>query len=431
MAPGQKFLGFFMDYINDQFCQTTITIPVKVVEKVYHQVAVSHQKKISAYGFHKHEVPLEYVKANFQPYLNEVVTEFLFKYFVISFLYKQIRINRISIAGEPRLTKISIEQNTDAQYCFEFAISEPINLQNWKKLPFKAPKRKQYRDIDRQAQTFIEEENTKQNKYNDNGIQIGDWVAFNITLLDDNNQKLFEEKEHLWLKIGDEESDLPCQEIFVGAQKGDSFYTKSSCLQEYFNSQMGIEYSFEVEITDILSQSYFSFEYLKKHFNIKTQKEIIQKIVEVYSFRNDISQRKSTIEEATNILINNHKFNVPHFLILRQQKNIIDTLHDNPDYYVYRMEKDFNLQIEKLAKKQIKEEILIDQICRDEKLKIQNDEIKQYLNFLSRPRTKDFVYFQAPNTKIHGQEFPISQEILVQTCLREKTLNHVIFNLMQ
>ena len=42
---------------------------------------------------------------------------------------------------------------------------------------------------------------------------------------------------------------------------------------------------------------------------------------------------------------------------------------------------------------------------------------------------KDFIYFDPFVTKIQGQEIPISAATLKQACLREKTLNHIIYHL--
>ena len=426
MASNNNSLGFFLDYVGNNHCQVTITVPVKNVDKIYKEIAFLHREKINTYGFHQGEIPIEYVEQNFRPYLTELVTEFLFKYFVLSFLYKQIRIKKIPIAGEPRISNINIEPHSEAEFYFEFSLAKTIHLQEWKKHPFKAPKRKNYRDIDRQAAIFVSEEKEKEKQNRIEKLKQGDWVAFDAAVLDRNNQPIFDTKESLWLKLGDEEADFPCQEIFTGKSIGEKFFTKSSCLQEYFNSQMGVEYNFLVEITDILQQSFFSFESFKNHFKLKTNKDIVKKLVEIYSFRNDLSQRRAIIEETIKHLLLNYKFTIPHFLIVRQQKVLLDLLHDNPDYQVYRMEKTFNTTIEKLAKKQVKETILIDQIAHNEDFDITNQEVKHYLNFFNRPRTKDFVYFEMPNTKIQGQESPLSQELLMQSSLREKTLNHVI-----
>ena len=104
-------------------------------------------------------------------------------------------------------------------------------------------------------------------------------------------------------------------------------------------------------------------------------------------------------------------------------------MQTNPDYQVYRMQKDFKKRVKQLAEKQAKELMILDQIGYLENIAITNQDAKQYLNLIQRPRTKEFIYLAPPNTRLRGQEAPISSEELKQACLREKTLNHIIYHL--
>ena len=155
----------------------------------------------------------------------------------------------------------------------------------------------------------------------------------------------------------------------------------------------------------------------------------MQRLVEVFSFRNDLSQRQLMIEESLKLLLTRHHFDVPKYLVLRQEKQVLDAVRDNPDYQVYRTQPDFRDYVWQLAEKQIKETILLDQLSHKENVHVKHDDIKQYLNLTNRARMKDFIYFEHPETKIAGREMPISSELLKQSCLREKTLNYIIHHL--
>ena len=65
----------------------------------------------------------------------------------------------------------------------------------------------------------------------------------------------------------------------------------------------------------------------------------------------------------------------------------------------------------------------------NENINIDHHDIKHYLNLTNRPRTKEFIYFDPLITKLRGQEAPIAAEELKQICIREKTLNHMIYHL--
>jgi FKBP-type peptidyl-prolyl cis-trans isomerase (trigger factor) len=82
-----------------------------------------------------------------------------------------------------------------------------------------------------------------------------------------------------------------------------------------------------------------------------------------------------------------------------------------------------------IAYKEISQALIIDQLAMRENLSVDHDDIKQYLNLLKRPRTKEFVYFTPPPTRINGKETPMPAEELKQYCLREKALNHIIYHL--
>ena len=144
-----------------------------------------------------------------------------------------------------------------------------------------------------------------------------------------------------------------------------------------------------------------------------------KKLIEVFSYRNNLSQRRATAEEILHLMLMKHKFDVPNHLTLRQEKVVLDAVQNNPDYYVYRMQKDFKHYVKKLAEKQAKEMILLDHVAFNDNVTATREDVKSYLNLSNRPRMKEFIYFDVPITKIGGREMPISEFMLKQVCLAE------------
>lgn len=426
----QTSLDFSLTQDGDHFVYATITVPSAFVKRLHNLASEEHRFTAATPGFSKGSTPLSYIAETFQPHLLDHLKEFFFKYFVINWLYKHLKKHKIHVAGEPVLTNILLTANAPASYSFSITLAQPIPLQGWKRLLFKPPKRKNYKDLDRQVTSFLKEEEEAQKKTDASTIHVGDWVLFSISLHDHTKKDIFENyHEELWLKIGEEEADSPFQQLFIGKKIGDVFETQEESIQNYFSTHFETHYVFVIKILDHLTCGFFSVDHFKKHFRIKTQKELHQKCIEVFSYRNDISQRRSTAEETLRLLLSKHPFTVPHHLILRQEKTILDAIHDNPDYQVYRMQPDFRYKLRQLAEKQVKEHILIHQLAYHENIDISNDDIKAYLNLVTRPRTTEFIYFEPPQTKFFGQELPISATLLAQCCLREKTLNHAIYYL--
>ena len=51
-----------------------------------------------------------------------------------------------------------------------------------------------------------------------------------------------------------------------------------------------------------------------------------RKLIEVFSYRNDISQRHAMVEEALKVLLSKHKFTIPNYIILRYQEILLENI---------------------------------------------------------------------------------------------------------
>ncbi len=419
-----------LEYEHPRFCYATVVVPSQYINTLYHLAAQAQQNNVEAPGFPKGKVPISYIEKNFTSTLIDHIKEFLFRYVVLNYLYREIQKHKMLVVGEPRLQTIALKIDEDARFSFELTLFTDAIIQEWKYYPFKAPKRKKYKDLDRQVETFVKEEKELLKKYESAPIHVGDWVNFTLCLVNEAGIPLLGDcTETLWLKIGDEEADVAMQELFVNKKIGDVFITNNKGLQDYFSNTIATNYFFRIAILDTVPQLYFCLESFKKYFKLKTNKELSHKLIEVFSYRNDLSQRRSMAEESLKLLLTKHRFTIPNHLVLRQTKYILDALQDNPDYQVYRVQKDFKERVRELAEKQIKEMILLGQLAIQDNMQASQHDIKSYLTLTQRPRTKEFVYFDVPSSKVNGQERPISHEALKLSCLREKALNHIIYHL--
>ena len=417
--------------VSPHFINATITIPRLYVEKLYNQISFLQQSSTQVKGFTKGATPLGYIECNFQPHILDHLKEFFFKYFVIDWLYQEVEREGKCLASEPRLIEIVLLPNQPAFYHFSLSLVPDISLQGWKRLPFKASKRKNYKDLDRQVKKFLKVEEDAQKTSTDT-IQPGDWILFSVQILTDNQTSLFNDYEvFLWLKIGNEESDIQTQQLFGGKKIKDTFVTQHLLLQEYFSHSVETEYLFKVKIYDIVPFAFFDNEKFKKHFKIKNSTEIHHKLIEVFSYRNDISQRRAIVEESLKLLLSKFPFEIPNHLILRKQKDILDSIQNNPDYPIYKTQRDFQEKIKKLAIKQVKERMLISRLALQEKITTSFDDVHCYLNLTKRARIREFVYFKVPETQVLGQETPLSAIVMSRHCLQEKTLNYTIYNLIK
>jgi FKBP-type peptidyl-prolyl cis-trans isomerase (trigger factor) len=422
-------LQFSYSCPTENFCSASITIPAALVEQLYHEVSLNQQQISHTKGFSTGSAPIEYIQHHFKKNILEHLKEFLFKYCVINVLYKEIRNNQIVVAGEPRLVNIVLEPGQDGQFFFEFTRCQDLAIHEWKYFPFKAPKRKKYKDLDKQVELFIKTEQTNLEKLSHHTLAAGDWVNFDISIVSEQNKTLADLKQNFWIRLSNERIESPIQELFFGKQRGDFFETNNRGFQDFFSNQLASLYTFRVDIIDVVPYAHFCLDHFKNHFKIKTNKDVHRKMIEVFSYRNDISQRRSMVEKSLELLLSKHQFEVPRHLALRQQKAILEKVKLNPDYNVYRKEKNFQFQIQRLAEKQAREFLFADRFAYHENIDVTHDDVKSYLNLTNRARTKEFIYFQAPSATLYGQEAPIPTEEIKRICLREKAINHAIYHL--
>jgi len=408
----------------------TVTIEKPYIESIYQEALLNQKKHVQVPGFSRGSTPLTYLEKTYKIPVLEHLKEFFFSSCVSNFLSYQLSHNKIVTIGKPRLIDLALEPQTGASFKFQLTKASLQIIHDWDRLPFKAPGRKNYRDLDKQVEVFLAEEEQNKQHLSSADIQIDDWICFTIQPINAQHQPLLGDYgDMLWLKIGDEEADEEVRELFLHKKLGDTFITQAHFLQEHTSKSFDSQYNFIVAIIEHCSHKNFCIESFKKHFKLKTAKELHLKLIEVFSFRHDLSQRRETVEAVLKTLLRSNPVAIPQELIYEQREQLLKVIHLNPDYYVYKTQPDFNEKIFLLAEKQLKEYALIDALAYKENISVTRDDIISYLNLMKRPRIKEFVYFDLPSTNIDGQEQLISHETLRQHCLREKTLNYALHKL--
>lgn len=408
-----------------------VTIPADITQTFLNLATEKHRDNIRSSGFKKGLAPLSYIQEHYKAPIINHLKDLGLRFFGINTLIQHIRLKKIVLAGDPELRDVEIDSKGNVTYVFEVYVPKEIYIQSWKYLPFKPIARKKYRDIDKQVASFIQEEEIIKQKYNpEKGIQIGDWVLFKTWIIDRENTPIFHENtEPVWLKIGDEEPDIEFQNIFVGKKIGDTLSTRDSGIQRYFCENSYADYTFIIKIEDIVPNQYFSFDMFKQYFKIKNNKDLINKITEVFSFNNDISQRKIIAYEALGLIIRKNQIILPDQAVTTKRQQILYDLQSKSDFMVYKMDADFESNITNMAIRQLLDNVIVESIGYQDNISISHNDIKTILQCTQRPRLKDFLYFPFLKTQIQGQEFPVEYENLYHYTLKEKSVNHIIHHL--
>ncbi|HBL98787.1 TPA: hypothetical protein DDZ86_04050 [Candidatus Dependentiae bacterium] len=409
-------------------CLARVVVKKQLVQALYKQALDRHRFYVQARGFARGKTPVSYLERTCRSNLIEHMKEFLLNHCVINTLCQELYQQHTVIAGDPQLTSIAITPESDAE--FNFSCSRlPLTLKtHWRDLSLKAPARRNYKDLDRQVELFIQEE-TARGKGVDkkNGISMSDWVLFSVSLIDhEMRTPLSSYKDKLWMKIGKEEIDRDAQLSFLNKKEQDLFITDSTLLQNYFSKQLDTDYLFALEILAIVPHATSTLEHFKHHFGLSSNLEVRRMLIEIFSHRHDISLRRETVEATLKQLVKQITSPIPSELIRQQEALLLREIQRSSDYPVYRLQKDFRSKISTLAAKQLHETLIIDHIAHEEGISVSQDDVNAYIALLQRPRTKEFIYFDLPIAQMNGQEQPLPAGIIQQACLREKTLNKLI-----
>lgn len=381
-------------------------------------------------GFAEDDVPDEYIIDNFRGEIDERIKGYVFRHLVIDFLMTELSQRQIMFANYPRLIGTEMFAGPKMLFHFDVSVTDEVELKGWKLFLFKLPKRKRYKDLDKQVEQFLETQALAVSRQDPLSVQEDDWVCFDAALLDKQCEALHAMlTSNFWMRANGKGLQDQFSAMFVGHKIGDAFNANNFDFDETQHEIDGKRYNFLITVKGIIKGGTLSLDLFKATFKLKNKMDVHNKLMEVFSYRNDISQRKMIIEELFHLLLTKHRFEVPKHLVLRRVEDLLVSLMKQPDYQVYKSQKDFFLQVEQLAEKQLKEEIIIDQIACCENMAVEHKDIQHYLHLFNNKRLREFVYFKSLIEKIDELEAPINANILAQAVLREKALNHIIYTL--
>jgi len=409
----------------------TITIPSSFIEPLFEEITQTYRSYSALQGFSQDKLPLEYTKNYFRSEIKRDTKHFLFNHFIIDYVFNSLQKNNILFTNWPRLSNAVISDTLEGVYSFDISTVAPIDLKEWKHLIFKSPKRKNYKDLDKQVAFFMKKEQSGLKK-SASCIEANDWVCFERRIIPHGGKTpIANTQGRFWIRISPEFIATPFQELFFEKNVGDSFTSPYFPFMHTTQDFIGDPCSFVITISNITKGTHLNMELFKGLFKLKTKHEIHDKLIEVFSYRNDISQRKAIIEELFHLFFTKHRFEIPKHIVTRKKEFILQNLQKEPDYHVYKSHKQFEEHLGLLAEKMLKEEALIDQIAQREDIHVYEEDISWYLHLFNNERLKEFVYFKPMVDAIEESIAPVHENIISTAVRREKTLNHIITTLLR
>jgi hypothetical protein len=411
----------------------SVSVSSDLVNKLIHFFIIKKKQDLLMHGFEKGCIPEAYIKEHFKVSILTHVEKIFF------YFYAQGRfIENLSSRGAyiPRI--FSYEKEIDlSRSLLSFFYEQRSSLCDYEKNVFdekkkiKFPERKKYKDLDRQAYiTLLQEE-----KYKDQlageilCIQEGDWIGIKVHLVDDAGLIIDDCLSlKLWIYMTSEGIDREIRTTFLGKEKGSRFLSSAFFFQELLSTDF-LQHQFLIEITDHVSHLYLDFEKLSIVYRCNRD-QVIEKMIEVFSLRNDISLKKEKSQLVLKHFLEKMKVSLDSDIITEHECMIKNRIVKNADYLLYQSDIHFLTNIKKLACRQAMEKVLIDYLIYKYNIKTDNTPIHVYLNILQRHRLKDFLFFDSAHVYDNTMKFvPIFDYMITQMALREKAIEYCIARL--
>lgn len=377
------------------------------------------------HGFENGNIPFEYIKIHYHNSLQNHLEHIFYNFYVQDRVVKQLRAQGSYI---PKLFEIECKvdlKNNKISFIYNHIdkLLQYAILPDFKKLKF--PERKKYRDLDRQVKLIIESEEKNKDTAVSSFIQEGDWIGIKIYLSDENVIIDKELSIKMWLNITNESIDKEIRDVFLTKKLYDSFFSNAFFLNELLSTNF-ITHTFFIEIEDHITKNYFCIDKFKDAFNYDN-KEIFEKIIDIFSLRNDVSLKKEKAQLTLRYFLEKIKIYIEPQIINEHEVIIKSKIIKNPDYLLYQSDLNFSLNIKRLACRQAMEKILVDHFIYAYNVTSNKNLLYWYLNILQRNRLKDFLYFDISHVYDNSNKsIPINNSIIEQMALREKVIEFLI-----
>lgn len=405
----------------------TIAVPQDIVEKFIIFLLQKKRDVISMSGLHAGVVPINYIKKNYEHSLVTHLKNIFYHFYVLPLLVQELRLQGAYI---PKIFDFHFICNMETKeivfsYAYIKNLLEYVYFPEYKRIKF--PERKKYRDLDKQAKWIIDSEQKNKELYS-YGVSIDedDWVCIRIFFIDD-HKNIIDERVYglFWLYITNEIIDRELCSLFFGKKKGDVFFTNGESLAKSLGLFF-IDHEFMVVIVDHVSNKYFITENFRHVFGYDN-KVTFEKIVEIFSLKNDIPLKKEKSQIALQFFLEKIKIYVEKDIMDEHELILKNKLLKNADYLLYQGELNFDTNIKKLSCRQSMEKILVDYLIFFYKLESSSQLLYWYMNILQRPRLKEFLYFDANYLyDTHHKSQLIQNVFIEQIALRERVIEYMI-----
>lgn len=401
----------------------SIDVPPVCVKQISEGIVEHYRKEEDTEGLKNTKLPKKFAADYYQKEIARDGARYIFDHFVRHAIFDALSSNKMTSINQPSVNGVTGSLKKGFTYSFTICTMPQRDVKSWKKIGFKPAQRKRYSDLDDQAREFLSQERAKLLTPR---VEAYDWIVFTAHHTGINPQSFPHTAYPYYLLFPVLPHSTPVSSAIAHAlHRGE----KTAVLREHslFNEQSiasDVSYvTFEniqrIAVGSDITTALVSF------FNLKSELDVHELIIEFFSTLNDLPLRKALYADLLHALRKAFRCEISLHAITRRKEMLLRSLQQSPENKVYLKTPGFTKHLSELAEQQIQEEFLIDMVAQQENIEPTAEEIAAYLHIISHEKARALIYFtpQLTNSQLHA---PVSHEPIIEAVRREKTLNMML-----
>ena len=383
---------------NKNELKLTFTVPASRFEEAIMEVFKKSAKYFNIPGFRKGKAPFKIVE---RYYGDNIFYEDAFNELAPTIYDEEIKENKIEVASRPQIDVIQMEKGKDLIFTAIVATKPEVKLGKYKEIPLK---KVEYKVTDEDIEHEINhmaEHNSRIVTVDNRAVKDGDITTIDFEGFADGKPFEGGKAENHELTIGSKTFIPGFEDQVIGMKINEEKDIKVTFPKDYFSKDLaGKEATFHVVLHGIKEKQMpvIDDEFAKDVSEFDTLEELKNSIKEKMQKENEERAKHEIEDSAIEEVCKNTTIEIPEGMIELEIDNIMQNLDQRLSYkglnleqYLKMMgktEADFRKDYKEQAERNIKVRLVLEQIVKDEKIKEDENYIKEKLEEMAKQYNK-------------------------------------------
>jgi len=372
--------------------QLDIHVHKDAVDEVYKDVITEIKQTTMVPGFRKGNAPIEIIEKQYKEKAFDEVKRRL-----LPEVYQQaITEQGMMPVSYPEVFDVQLEPSGEFSFKAKVDVRPEVKLKKYKLIKINANK---VSVDDAEVNESLERIRNINAEFTekDSPIEKGDIGIADIeTLIGDT--VVSKKHENMWIEADEEASMLGMGKEIVGLKKGDKKDINVTLPENYPDKKYANKAAvFKVEIKDIKEKKLPAIDDdLAKKAGKDTIPELSNEMRDQIYKRKEFNEKINMKNQVMEYLLKNHSFDVPHSMVRRQLKVLVEKAEDNllkkgmPEASVREHHDKLEEQLLPDAENKVKLYFILESIVESENIVVSPEEIDQWLQTLAESYNKSF-----------------------------------------